>query len=463
MARTRTHVPLDVFLNGRLVGRLTKDPGGSIDFLYHKTWLDWENALPVSLSLPLREDKYSGRAVIAVFDNLLPDNDDIRNRLAMRVKADGSDAYSLLSAIGRDCVGALQFLPEGMEPGPVGQVEGRPLTDEKIAAILADLNRTPLGVSDDGEFRISIAGAQEKTALLFWQDKWNAPLGSTPTTHILKPQIGMRDDIDLSQSVENEHLCMKLTAALGLPSARTHITDFGRRRVLVVERFDRRWTRDHRLLRLPQEDCCQALSVPPTAKYQAQGGPSIAAILNLLKGSDDPEGDRRSFMKTQIVFWLMGASDGHAKNFSIFLNPGGRFRMTPLYDVMSTQPAVDAGQIQHNKMKLALALGKNNHYVVDTIMPRHFIQTGETAGIPAATTQDIFLELQARVPGVLEAIRQDLPDGFPNTIIDSIYNGMLHRLRRIEAVKNHEASASAEEARRHKSVQPAVKIRGENI
>src|SRR5579863_2352667 len=98
MARTRTHVPLDVFLNGRFVGRLTKDPGESIDFLYHKTWLDWENALAVSLSLPLREDKDSGRSVIAVFDTLLPDNDGIRNRLAMRVKADGSDAYSLLSA-----------------------------------------------------------------------------------------------------------------------------------------------------------------------------------------------------------------------------------------------------------------------------------------------------------------------------------------------------------------------------
>ncbi|MGB8129689.1 MAG: HipA N-terminal domain-containing protein, partial [Candidatus Angelobacter sp.] len=272
MARTRTHVPLDVFLNGRLVGRLTKDPGGSVSFTYHETWLAWENALPVSISLPLREDRYSGRAVTAVFDNLLPDNDDIRNRLAARVRAEGSDAYSLLSAIGRDCVGALQFLPEGTEPGPVGQIEGRALSDEEIAAILGNLNRTPLGVTEDEEFRISIAGAQEKTALLFWQDKWNAPHGSTATTHIFKPQIGMRSDIDLSQSVENEHLCMKVTTALGLPTARTDIADFGGRRVLVVERFDRRWTADRRLLRLPQEDCCQALSVPPTAKYQAEGG-----------------------------------------------------------------------------------------------------------------------------------------------------------------------------------------------
>jgi len=449
MARTRTHTPLDVFLNGRLVGRLTKEPGGSVDFLYHETWLGWENALPVSVSLPLREDRYTGRAVTAVFDNLLPDNDDIRNRLAARVKAEGSDAYSLLTAIGRDCVGALQFLPEGTAPGPVGQVEGRALSDEEITGILGNLNNAPLGVTDEGEFRISIAGAQEKTALLFWQDKWHIPHGSTATTHILKPQIGVRGDIDLSQSVENEHLCMKLTAALGLPTSRTEIAHFGGRRVLVVERFDRRWTADHRLLRLTQEDCCQALSVPPTAKYQAQGGPGIVDILQLLKGSDDPETDRRNFMKAQIVFWLMGAIDGHAKNFSIFLSPGGRFHMTPLYDVMSAQPAVDAGQIRHNKMKLALAIGKNNHYVMDQIMPRHFIQTGEAAGIPAATIQDTLSELLARVPAVLEATRQELPDGFPEGIVNSIYNGMLHRLGRIEAIKNADAAAASSEETKH--------------
>jgi serine/threonine-protein kinase HipA len=439
MARTRTHIPLDIFLNGRLVGRLTKEPGGSVGFIYYESWLAWENALPVSISLPLREDRYSGRAVIAVFDNLLPDNDDIRNRLAARVRAEANDAYSLLSAIGRDCVGALQFLPEGTEPGPAGQVEGRPLSDEDVAAIVRDLNRAPLGVTAENEFRISIAGAQEKTALLFWQDRWNIPHGSTATTHILKPQIGMRGDIDLSQSVENEHFCMKLTAALGLPTARTEVADFRGRRVLVVERFDRRWTGDHRLLRLPQEDCCQVLSVPPTAKYQAQGGPGIADILELLKGSDDPEGDRRNFMKAQIVFWLIGAIDGHAKNFSIFLSPGGRFRMTPLYDVMSAQPAVDAGQIRHNKMKLALAVGNGNHYVVDTILPRHFIQTGEKAGIPAATTQDILFELLARVPTALEATLQDLPAGFPQAIDAAVRNGMLRRLRRIEAIKNRDS------------------------
>jgi serine/threonine-protein kinase HipA len=435
MARRRTHIPLNVFLNGRLVGRLTRQTSGAIDFQYDTAWLFWENAFPVSLSLPLREDRYVGQPVVAVFDNLLPDNDEIRRRLAVRVKAEGDDAYSLLAAIGRDCVGALQFMPDGSEPGPAGRIEGRPLKDKEIARILADLNTIPLGLTDKTEFRISIAGAQEKTALLFWNRRWNIPHGSTATTHILKPQIGKRDNLDLSQSVENEHLCMSLTAELGLPTARTEIVEFGGKRVLVVERFDRRWTLDHRLLRLPQEDFCQALSVPPTSKYESGGGPGIIAILRLLRGSDDPENDLRTFMKAQIVFWLLAAIDGHAKNFSVFLNPGGRFRMTPLYDVMSVQPNLDLGEVRQNKVKLAMAVGNNRHYTINSIAPRHFIQTGEAAGLPANITQDILEELLTHVPQAIERAWQGLPSKFPGVIAKSIKKGMLNRLDKIKYAK----------------------------
>jgi serine/threonine-protein kinase HipA len=432
MARRRAHIPLNVFLNGKLVGRLTRQKSGAIDFQYDKSWLDWENALPVSLSLPLREDRYTGRPVIAVFDNLLPDNDEIRRRLAARVRAEGADAYSLLAAIGRDCVGALQFLLDGAEPGPVGRIEGRAITDEEVARILGDLNRTPLGITDETEFRISIAGAQEKTALLSLNGRWNIPHGNTPTTHILKPQIGQRGNLDLSHSVENEHLCMTLTAALGLPTASTQIMKFGGKRVLVIERFDRRWTDDHRLLRLPQEDCCQALSVPLTLKYESDGGPGITDILQLLKGSDDPEHDLRILMKAQIVFWLLGAMDGHAKNFSIYLSPSGRFHLTPLYDVMSAQPNVDAGQVRQNRMKLALAVGKNRHYAINSIAPRHFIQTGEAAGLPADLTQGLMNELLAQTPKAIEQTRKDLPSPIPEEIAESISKGVLRRLAQIE-------------------------------
>ena len=307
------------------------------------------------------------------------------------------------------------------------------MDEDYIAAKLRDLAATPLGVDEDEEFRISLAGAQEKTALLYWKNAWHVPHGATPTTHILKPQIGMLPGgIDLSRSVENEYLCLKLTAAFGLPTADAAISDFGGERVLVVERFDRRWTRNGRLLRLPQEDCCQALSVPPSRKYESDGGPGMTAVLDLLKGSDDPEADRRLFLKAQIVFWLLGATDGHAKNFSLFLRRGGRFRLTPLYDVMSAQPALDAGQLRKNRMKLALAVGDNRHYAVDEIMPRHFVQTATKSGMPAAAVQALLDELLEAAERAVRMVVESLPSGFPRELAESITGGLRTRLRLIE-------------------------------
>jgi serine/threonine-protein kinase HipA len=441
MARRRTRIPLNVFMNGRLVGRLRRQASGAIDFEYDGTWLAWEHAFPVSLSLPLREDHFVGDPVIAVFDNLLPDKDQIRRRLAERVRAEGYDAYSLLAAVGRDCVGALQFLPDGEDHGPVGGKSGRPISDKQVSDILGDLKRTPLGVDESDEFRISLAGAQEKTALLYWEDKWQVPHGTTATTHILKPEIGrLPNGIDLSQSIENEHLCMRLTAAFGLPTAQTQMHEFSGKCALVVERFDRRWTRDGRLLRLPQEDCCQALSVPPPRKYEPDGGPGIRNILELLKASDEPERDQTLFLKAQIVFWLLGATDGHAKNFSIFLLPGGRFRLTPLYDVMSTQPNVDAGQIRHNRMKLAMAVGDKRHYVIDSIMPRHFLQTAASGGVPPALVQGILDQIAHDADRAIDTAVNELSAGFPEAIVSSIVDGMRRRLRLFAHVADNKMS-----------------------
>jgi serine/threonine-protein kinase HipA len=440
MARPRTRIPLNVYLNARLVGRLRRQASGAIDFRYDPDWLSWEHALPVSLSLPLREDRYIGDPVIAVFDNLLPDSEAIRRRMAERVAADGADAYSLLARVGRDCVGALQFLPDGVAPGPAGAVAGRPVDEAYIARKIGDLAAAPLGLDEDEEFRISLAGAQEKTALLFWKERWHVPHGTTATTHILKPQIGrLASGIDLTRSVENEYLCLKLAAAFGLPSAKVAIAAFGDSRVLVVERFDRLWTKDGRLLRLPQEDCCQALSVPPTRKYESDGGPGMVAVLELLEGSDEPDADRRLFLEAQIMFWLLGATDGHAKNFSVFLRQGGRFRLTPLYDVMSAQPALDAGQLRRNRMRLALAVGENRHYAVHEIVPRHFMQTAAGSGVPEALVREILTELAEAAPQAIDRVRaeiEDLPGGFPEDLARSIIEGLRTRLglaRRVPA------------------------------
>ncbi|HSH43464.1 MAG TPA: type II toxin-antitoxin system HipA family toxin [Arenicellales bacterium] len=432
MARRRTRIPLNVWLNGRLVGTLRRAASGAIDFQYDPSWLEWEHSFPISLSLPLREDRYIGDPVIAVFDNLLPDNDEIRRHIAAEFHTDGIDAYSLLSAIGRDCIGALQFLADGTDPGPVGAVAGEPINDEGIAERLSSLEDVPLGLVEDEDFRISLAGVQDKMALLYGNGAWYVPRGSTATTHILKPQIGRRGNLDLSQSVENEHFCMRLLRALDMPAALTHIADFAGQRALVVERFDRRWARANRLLRLPQEDCCQALSVPPTRKYESDGGPGIVEILELLKGSDDPQRDRSLLIKAQITYWLMGATDGHAKNFSVFLYPGGGFRLTPLYDVMSTQPLLEAGQLRRNRMRLAMAAGDKRHYRVHDILPRHFVQTADRAGMPEETVHEILQELYERMPGAIQAVCDNLPCDFPDALRKAIVGGIEQRLRRME-------------------------------
>jgi serine/threonine-protein kinase HipA len=432
MARKTTRIPLNVYLNGRLVGRLRRQSSGAIEFLYDKSWLDWENAFPVSLSLPLREDRYAGDAVIAVFDNLLPDNDDIRRRVAARTQADGTDPYSLLAAIGRDCVGALHFLPDGDDPGKAGEVKARPVSDEDIAVTLSNLQTAPLGIGEDKEFRISIAGVQDKTALLQWNGQWHVPQGTTATTHILKPQIGRRDNYDLTRSVENEHMCLEILGAADLPVAKTEIADFAGTRALVVERFDRRWSKDgRRLLRVPQEDCCQALSVPPTRKYQSDGGPGMLDILAFLKSSDDPTYDQFAFMKGQIAFWLLGAIDGHAKNFSVFIYPGGGFQLTPIYDVMSAQHLYDRRQIQRRNMNLAMSVGDNRHYHIHEIQPRHFRQTAEGAGLPDGLVDMALEQVAEALPEAIELVCASLPADFPADIRDSVANGALQRVKLI--------------------------------
>ncbi|TPL46542.1 type II toxin-antitoxin system HipA family toxin [Mesorhizobium sp. B2-4-6] len=429
MARRPIHSPLNVFLNGRLVGVLRRESTGAIDFRYAGEWLDWRGTFPVSLSLPLREDRYIGAPVINVFDNLLPDNDTIRKRVAERVGAEGTDAYSMLAALGHDCVGALQFLPDGVDPGNPGSSEGKPVSRQEIAGIIENLATAPLGLGKDEDFRISIAGAQEKTALLRKDGRWFKPIGTAATTHILKPQIGrLPNGIDLSNSVENEYLCLKLLEVFDVPAAKTEIADFGGRRTLIVERFDRLWARDGRLLRLPQEDMCQALSVPPTRKYQSEGGPGIVEIVELLKGSDTPEDDIAVFLRACIVFWLIGATDGHAKNFSIFLGPGGRFRMTPLYDVLTAQPSLDVGQIPRKKFKLAMSVGKSRHYSMHEIMPRHFVQTAEVAGVGTSLMRKIFEDIAANAEKWPDVVISKLPRHFPAQLVESVRSAIARRV-----------------------------------
>lgn len=420
-----------IWMNGLHVGALTKDAAGALAFSYVPEWLETSGARPISLSMPLRHQAYSGELVYNFFDNLLPDNKQIRDRIQARFKASTSHPFDLLSAIGMDCVGAIQIAPEDVPLHDVRRIEGEPLTDPQIAKLLSNYRTAPLGMAEENgeEFRISIAGAQEKTALLWQHGAWYRPLGTTPTTHIFKLPIGKieHSGMDLSESCENEWLCLKIAEAFGLPVCHADVHSFDGTKALVVERFDRRMGNGW-IMRLPQEDMCQALGYSPNIKYENDGGPGIGEIMRFLLQSREAKQDREAFFKSQVLFWLLAAIDGHAKNFSLFIEPDGRFRMTPLYDIMSAHPLIANKQLQEKKIKMAMALvGKNRHYHWHTIQPRHFISTAENIGFNTDTARRLFNEMIDNINHVVSQVAAQLPGDFSKSIARATLDGILQQ------------------------------------
>jgi serine/threonine-protein kinase HipA len=298
---------------------------------------------------------YRGSLVEAFFDNLLPDSTDIRRRVQAQFGAASTSAFDLLAEIGRDCVGAVQLLPAGQAPDKVQRIRGEPLSEAGVAAAIRSVvSAVPLGQREEEPFRISLAGAQEKTALLWHEGQWHRPSGATPTTHIFKLPLGRVGNMqaDLSTSVENEWLCSQIVREFGIPVADCEIADFEDQHILIVQRFDRKLARNGRCwLRLPQEDMCQATGTPPAQRYEFDGGPGIADICSLLLGSRQATRDRRNFFKAQVLFWMLCAIDGHGKNFSVSIEPLGRYSLTPLYDVLSAYPILGKVPINWRRRK----------------------------------------------------------------------------------------------------------------
>jgi len=427
MGRKRQSAELFAYMNGERVGTLTRTANGRLEFSYTQSWIESNSGRPLSLSMTLGQQIYAGDRVENYFDNLLPDSQPIRNRIQKRFGAASNRGFDLLWHIGRDCVGALQLLPEDHQVD-IRKIETTPLNDADIAAILKNYRTMPLGMREDKDFRISVAGAQEKTALLKLNDQWHLPLGITPTSHIFKLPIGQieHSGMDLSDSVENEWLCHTILKAFGLPVANTEMHSFEGIKALVVERFDRRWATDRSwLIRLPQEDMCQALNVPPALKYQADGGPGMQQVMELLLGSADSLADRRLFMRANLLFWLLGAIDGHAKNFSIFLLPGGGFNLTPLYDVISAFPLVAQNQLEQRRLKMAMSLiGKNHHYEWDKMLHRHWLSTAKNCHFSSDEMKVIIAETLGRMDQVIDEVRTQLPASFPESVAGSIFDGM---------------------------------------
>jgi len=426
-------------MNGELTGRWTVTSRGEHEFRYEAEWLATEGARPVSTSMPLRppDAPYKGPVVENYFENLLPDSADVRRRIQTRFGTPSTSAFDLLTEIGRDCVGAIQLLPVGQDCGELDRIRGEPLDEEAVANVLRSTVAAPaLGQRDADDFRISIGGAQEKTALLFHEGRWNKPIGPTPTTHILKLPLGRVGNLqaDLSRSVENEWLCTQLVREFGMAVADCKMATFEDQKVLVVERFDRRlhasgtWW-----LRVPQEDMCQATGTSPAQRYESDGGPGIAEICTLLLGSRSAVSDRRSFFKAQVLYWMLCATDGHAKNFSLFIEEYGRFRLTPLYDVLSAYPILGTGknQLAPRRARMAMAVtGKNRHYRWADIQPRHWMATATKTGLSASASEDI-ARLVADTPSVIERTAKSVPADFPSDVLDPILDGLQASSKRL--------------------------------
>jgi serine/threonine-protein kinase HipA len=441
---------LIVWMNGERVGEWGTLRTGTPVFRYEESWTSSPRSRALSLSLPITADReVRGVSVENYFDNLLPDNAAIRSRIRTRFKTRSVDAFDLLSAIGRDCAGAVQLLPPGEEPLGWNRIDATALTEEEVERTLRDVTlHAPLGPEEQEESRISLTGAQEKTALLQMGGAWFRPRHATPTTHILKLPLGIIGNFrgDFSDSVENEWLCAQVLRELDLPVADAAIARFGERRALVVTRFDRRWVgtdatavekkrfkpeKGTWIARLPQEDLCQALGLPHTRRYEADGGPSMWDALALLGNSEHPASDQTSFVLAQLGFWLLAATDGHAKNFSLYQQAGGSYGLTPLYDVLSAWPIIGHGknQLALEKAKLAMALrGRRAHYRLNEITARHWHELAGRTPVP-----ELWARMQSFVesaPAALERVERRLPHAFPERVYSTIRDGVCAQLRR---------------------------------
>jgi serine/threonine-protein kinase HipA len=386
MART-----LDVYLYRHLAGHLIQNEHGEMVFDYAESWLKNPAAMPLSHSLPLRKERFERKACRGFFGGILPEENK-RRIIAANLGISAQNDFAMLEKIGGECAGAVTFLPAG-DTLPEHDDHYRVLSNAELAEILRRLPRRPLLAGDDG-IRLSLAGAQDKLAVHLAQEQISIPLGNAPSTHILKPAIE-----HFSGVVFNEALCLRLAAAIGLPTAKAQIGEVEGIDYLLVERYDRTVisdpaTRRDSLKREHQEDFCQALGIVSENKYQNEGGPSLSHSFALLREvSSTPAVDLQSLLDVIIFNFLIGNNDAHGKNFS-FLYTG--------------ETATDR-QI-HLAKKMAMKIG--GEYVSDEVRPKHFERLAEEAGLTKSP-------VLRRVPELAELILAKLPEvatGHPVTI-----------------------------------------------
>lgn len=419
---------LVALIENQTIGHLASDPHGHPRFTYAPDWQHSKSAIPLSLNLPLSREHHPTEAVSAVLWGLLPDNEATLQRWASRFQVSPRNPLALLSHVGEDCAGAVQFVTEArLEDVLSGASDGiEPLTDGELEARLRRL-RQDIGaarqVDDVGQF--SLAGAQAKIALLHDGLQWAIPAGRIPTTHILKPPSGEYDGF-----VENELFCLRLARSFGLPTAHCQALRVGAEIAICVERYDRILI-DGALLRIHQEDICQALGVMPHIKYQNQGGPGVEAISQLLwTHSSQPRQDVETLFQALVFNYLIGGTDAHAKNYSLLLGVGRQVRLAPLYDISSALPYP---QLQRRRIKLAMKMG--SHYRWWDIRPSDWIQVASTLRLDAseclAWMRGAVSDMPDRAHDLLASLaREDVAHPILDALVEEIANAC-SRIRKL--------------------------------
>lgn len=404
-ARQRTPSRLRVVMSGQPAGWLRRDPHGSVSLQYDTQYATGSTATPLSVALPLVEAAHRGAHLNAWLANLLPDNDRVRQRWATQYQVSASSPYALLAHVGADCAGAVQFLRED-QLDQVDQGGLTLLTDEQVGELLAALVADPAAFTplhEGGQF--SLAGGQAKVALRWDGRRWSEPWGSEPSTHILKPPMP-----NLAFQELNEHLCLRLARSLDLPAADSEVQNIAGQQAIVVRRYDR-VELNAQLVRLHQEDLCQALGVQPGNKYQSDGGPGpeqIVAVLRRVMPVGVAEAAIGTFLDALALSWVIGATDSHAKNYSLLLS-GPAVRLAPLYDVNSVLPylaaerrGVSPGQVSMHTARLAMSVG--GRALLNDLDADAWTQLASTIRLPPAQVLDRIASVVERTPAAADTV-----------------------------------------------------------
>ena len=328
---------LEVLLQDEPVAYLRSLTMGNAELDYREdVVLRHEGKYLLSVSLPVRKETYGGMQTRPFLEGLLPEGR-LREQLCRRFRLDPSDVFGLLREIGRDCAGAISFVPAEEPPAELGGPPVDWLTEENVAELIEELPFRPLGADPPHGVRMSLAGAQNKLPVVIAAGIIGLPRGRTPSTHILKPLSSERTGSGQPAYpglVENEAFCLRLADVVGLPAAKTSVRSIGGSRILVVERYDR-GLHQNRTSRLHQEDLCQALGIPPAQKYEEQGGPGVKDVLGLLRRvSTDAGRDILSLLERTAFNVAIANLDAHGKNIALLYAEG--IRLAPMYDLICT-------------------------------------------------------------------------------------------------------------------------------